>query len=122
LAEAASSGEVRPVAARPAWAEVPVEAPADKPVAEPARAPSGTSPEAAGLVAHWLTDLQRQARAMLEQGRPDVWDALSREFESALIETALAVTRGRRIEAAHKLGIGRNTITRKIQELRLDEA
>jgi two-component system nitrogen regulation response regulator GlnG len=51
-----------------------------------------------------------------------VWDALSREFESALIETALAVTRGRRIEAAHKLGIGRNTITRKIQELRLDEA
>ena len=122
LAEAASSGEVRPVAARPAWAEVPGEAPADKPVAEPARTPSGTPPEAAGLVAHWLTDLQRQARAMLEQGRPDVWDALSREFESALIETALAVTRGRRIEAAHKLGIGRNTITRKIQELRLDEA
>jgi two-component system nitrogen regulation response regulator GlnG len=30
------------------------------------------------------------------------------------------VTRGRRIEAAHKLGIGRNTITRKIQELRLE--
>jgi len=31
------------------------------------------------------------------------------------------MTRGRRIEAAHKLGIGRNTITRKIQELGLDE-
>ena len=29
--------------------------------------------------------------------------------------------RGRRIEAAQLLGIGRNTITRKIQELRLDE-
>ncbi|HSN32228.1 MAG TPA: helix-turn-helix domain-containing protein, partial [Ideonella sp.] len=38
-----------------------------------------------------------------------------------LIHTALAVTRGRRIEAALKLGIGRNTITRKIQELGLDE-
>jgi two-component system nitrogen regulation response regulator GlnG len=70
---------------------------------------------------HWLSDLQRQARDMLEQGRPDVWDALSREFESTLIETALSVTRGRRIEAAQKLGIGRNTITRKIQDLRLGE-
>ena len=37
-----------------------------------------------------------------------------------LILTALANTRGRRIEAAHKLGIGRNTITRKIQELNLE--
>jgi two-component system nitrogen regulation response regulator GlnG len=38
-----------------------------------------------------------------------------------LILTALDVTRGRRIEAAQKLGIGRNTITRKIQELGLDD-
>ena len=30
-------------------------------------------------------------------------------------------TRGRRIEAAQKLGIGRNTITRKIQELGLED-
>jgi two-component system nitrogen regulation response regulator GlnG len=41
-------------------------------------------------------------------------------FESKLILTALANTRGRRIEAAQKLGIGRNTITRKIQELGLE--
>jgi two-component system nitrogen regulation response regulator GlnG len=33
----------------------------------------------------------------------------------------LASTKGRRIDAAHKLGIGRNTITRKIQELGLDK-
>jgi two-component system nitrogen regulation response regulator GlnG len=39
-----------------------------------------------------------------------------------LIQSALATTRGRRIEAAQKLGIGRNTITRKIQELGIDEA
>ena len=38
-----------------------------------------------------------------------------------MIHTALEVTRGRRIEAAQKLGIGRNTITRKIQELGLDD-
>ncbi|TQF08485.1 hypothetical protein FJV41_49655, partial [Myxococcus llanfairpwllgwyngyllgogerychwyrndrobwllllantysiliogogogochensis] len=43
-------------------------------------------------------------------------------FESRLIRTALAATHGRRMEAAQRLGIGRNTITRKIQELGLDAA
>jgi len=50
-----------------------------------------------------------------------VWDALTKKFEAQLIRTALENTRGRRIEAAHKLGIGRNTITRKIQELGLED-
>jgi two-component system nitrogen regulation response regulator GlnG len=49
-----------------------------------------------------------------------VWDVLTKRFESRLILAALANTKGRRIEAAHKLGIGRNTITRKIQELGLE--
>jgi two-component system nitrogen regulation response regulator GlnG len=48
-------------------------------------------------------------------------DALSRRFEAILIRTALRHTGGRRIEAAQRLGIGRNTITRKIQELGLDD-
>jgi len=56
----------------------------------------------------------------LAAGQTDVWDLLSRRFESRLIQTALLNTRGRRIEAAQKLGIGRNTITRKIQELGLE--
>ena len=30
-------------------------------------------------------------------------------------------TRGRRIEAAQRLGIGRNTVTRKIKDLGLDD-
>jgi two-component system nitrogen regulation response regulator GlnG len=68
----------------------------------------------------WLDDLEREARVLLEQGHPQVWDDLTRLFEGRLIQTALAITKGRRIEAAHKLGIGRNTITRKIQELGLD--
>jgi two-component system nitrogen regulation response regulator GlnG len=58
---------------------------------------------------------------LLVSGTPEVWDRLTRRFESRLILTALAHTRGRRIEAAQKLGIGRNTITRKIQELGLDD-
>jgi two-component system nitrogen regulation response regulator GlnG len=74
----------------------------------------------AGQAQAWLADLEREARALLEQGQPDVWDHLTRLFEGRLIQTALAMTKGRRIEAAHKLGIGRNTITRKIQELGLD--
>ena len=69
----------------------------------------------------WLGGLEREARSLLEAGVPDVWDALTHKFEAQLIHTALDLTRGRRIEAAHKLGIGRNTITRKIQELGLDE-
>ncbi len=71
--------------------------------------------------ASWLSDLQREARSLLEAGVPDVWDTLSRKFEGQMIHAALEITRGRRIEAAQKLGIGRNTITRKIQELGLDE-
>ena len=49
-----------------------------------------------------------------------VWDELTRRFESRLIVTALASKRWRRIEAAQKLGIGRNTITRRIQDLGLE--
>ena len=71
--------------------------------------------------ATWLDDLQREARRLLDSGATDVWAQLTRQFEARLIETALAVTRGRRIEAAQKLGIGRNTITRKIQDLDLDK-
>ncbi|MES2888756.1 MAG: nitrogen regulation protein NR(I) [Pseudomonadota bacterium] len=68
----------------------------------------------------WLVDLEREARRLLVAGDPEVWDTLSRQFEGCLIQTALSVTRGRRIESAQKLGIGRNTITRKIQELGLE--
>jgi two-component system nitrogen regulation response regulator GlnG len=68
----------------------------------------------------WETGLQAEALSLLEEGRTDVWDVLTRRFETRLIQTALSNTRGRRIEAAHKLGIGRNTITRKIQELNLE--
>ncbi len=68
----------------------------------------------------WEAGVEIEARQLLDAGRQDVWEALTRRFESRLILTALAHTRGRRIEAAQKLGIGRNTITRKIQELGLE--
>ncbi|MDQ2779942.1 MAG: nitrogen regulation protein NR(I) [Pseudomonadota bacterium] len=69
----------------------------------------------------WLNDLESEARRLLDGGEPAVWDTLTRQFEGCMIHAALELTRGRRIEAAQRLGIGRNTITRKIQELGLDE-
>jgi two-component system nitrogen regulation response regulator GlnG len=78
------------------------------------------APPVADQPSSWEAGLQAEALSLLEDGRTDVWDVLTRRFETRLIQTALLNTRGRRIEAAQKLGIGRNTITRKIQELHLD--
>ncbi len=87
-------------------------------VAAPAT-PAAPALSADPASAAWLLDLQREARRRLDGGEPGVWDSLTQQFEAQLIRTALDLTRGRRIEAAHKLGIGRNTITRKIQDLGL---
>ena len=68
----------------------------------------------------WEQALEAEVQTLLAGGQPDVWDVLTRRFESRLIRTALLATHGRRMEAAQRLGIGRNTITRKIQELGLE--
>jgi two-component system, NtrC family, nitrogen regulation response regulator GlnG len=68
----------------------------------------------------WEQGLEQEALELLSSGHHDIWDLLTRRFESRLILTVLNTTRGRRIEAAQRLGIGRNTITRKIQELGLE--
>ncbi len=101
---------------------------------EPHRVPSSHAPMGAGdsnaastpVVlnmpgADWEQGLEAEAMSLLVAGRTDVWEVLVNRFEARLIQTALVNTRGRRIEAAQKLGIGRNTITRKIQELGLDD-
>ena len=71
---------------------------------------------------NWIALLEAEAAQMLTNGRSEVMDALGRQFESALIKTALKHTHGRKNDAAIRLGIGRNTITRKIQELGIDGA
>ena len=68
----------------------------------------------------WRRALEREAALLLARGATGIHDTLTRQFESALITKALQHTGGRRIEAAQLLGIGRNTLTRKIQELNLD--
>jgi two-component system nitrogen regulation response regulator GlnG len=83
-------------------------------------APVVSVPVASLVNAGWEAGLEAEAMQLLASGHHDVWDQLTKRFESKLILTALQNTRGRRIEAAQKLGIGRNTITRKIQELGLE--
>jgi two-component system, NtrC family, nitrogen regulation response regulator GlnG len=65
--------------------------------------------------------LAEQPMAERDSGESDLMNGLARRFESTVIKQALKQTRGRRIDAALRLGIGRNTITRKIQELKLEE-
>jgi two-component system nitrogen regulation response regulator GlnG len=70
----------------------------------------------------WVSALDREIERRLQRGETPVLNELSRQFESTLIMRALSHTGGRRIEASHLLGMGRNTLTRKIQELNLVEA
>ena len=68
----------------------------------------------------WVSALEHLAEQRLKRGEVGIIDSLTHQFEAALIKTALAHTGGRRVEAAHLLGLGRNTLTRKIQELGID--
>ncbi|MDI9333227.1 MAG: nitrogen regulation protein NR(I) [Cytophagales bacterium] len=68
----------------------------------------------------WEQAVQALTLKMLKAKTPGVWDALCRKFETAMIQAALEYTDGRKVEAATKLGMGRNTMTRKIQELGLE--
>jgi two-component system nitrogen regulation response regulator GlnG len=68
----------------------------------------------------WLAALDRELAQALTRGEPAIGDRLEHEFERALIRRALVHTGGHRMEAARRLGWGRNTLTRKIQELGME--
>ncbi len=88
-------------------ADLPVElqSPASEPVAESA---------------NWPAILRQWAKQQLSEGEEAILDEAIPEFERAVIEVALAHTGGRRQDAARLLGWGRNTLTRKIKDLKLD--
>jgi two-component system, NtrC family, nitrogen regulation response regulator GlnG len=90
-------------------------------VVEPGDLPAEfREPGAAAGAADWLAALEQEAERRLARGETGILEALGRQFERSLISRALARTGGRRIEAANLLGMGRNTITRKIQELGIE--
>ena len=68
----------------------------------------------------WEELLEGEVKEMLKNQSPDLMKQLADTFESIVIGTALEYTHGRRVDAATRLGIGRNTITRKIAELKLE--
>lgn len=87
--------------------------------------PQGTAPPAAPPArtegGDWQTALLRDAQQRLQRGEPAIMATLTRQFERILLQSALDASRGRRVEAASRLGIGRNTITRKLRELGIEE-
>jgi two-component system nitrogen regulation response regulator GlnG len=92
--------------------------------ARAAAAGSAAAPAAGPVLAggaDWIAQLTGEVERRLQAGVPDVMDALTRDFEAAVIRAALRHTHGRRIDAATRLGVGRNTITRKIQDLKLED-
>jgi two-component system nitrogen regulation response regulator GlnG len=121
-------GAPRPFGAPPAASAAP-----DPGYGAPRGVPAAGTVGAAGAPPGrpgWASLLEAEVAQMLAAqsargGEPpassEVMDQLTRTFESTIIRTALRHTRGRRIDAALRLGIGRNTITRKIQDLRLED-
>jgi two-component system, NtrC family, nitrogen regulation response regulator GlnG len=75
---------------------------------------------AAGVKTDWTRALAESLNQCLEQGEPDLWQNIVEQVESVLIESALNQSQGHRQQAAAALGVGRNTLSRKLKKLRLD--
>ncbi len=69
----------------------------------------------------WRSTLRSWIRSSLAAGKVGLLDQAMPEFETIMIETALEFTGGRKQDAARLLGWGRNTLTRKIKELGLED-
>ena len=69
----------------------------------------------------WLEVLRRSVERQLASGDSGILERVMPQFERVMIETALRKSGGRRQDAAKLLGWGRNTLTRKIKELGLEE-
>jgi two-component system nitrogen regulation response regulator GlnG len=68
---------------------------------------------------NWINGLEADIKSKILQGNDEIYDAFVQLTEKSLIESALGYTKNKKIEAAKILGIGRNTITRKIKELNI---
>ena len=68
---------------------------------------------------NWREQLAKEIAKGFIVGDTNLYDQFINQVESILIKEALKSTKNKKIDAAHILGIGRNTITRKIKELKL---
>jgi two-component system nitrogen regulation response regulator GlnG len=78
-----------------------------------------------GQVALAESDWENRLRLAIEQrlarGEAGIFDTVNPNFERILIEAALKATGGHKQDAARKLGWGRNTLTRKLKELGMQD-
>ena len=65
----------------------------------------------------WSEALHNWTRKALFNGQTDLMSDARTEFEKIILDCALEHTGGKRVEAARLLGLGRNTLTRKLKEL-----
>mgnify|MGYP005989347357 CR=1 FL=1 len=78
-----------------------------------------SSSKAEEVTGDWVKSFEKWLDAEFSEGRMDISSEAQPAFERALIEIALKHTRGHKQDAAKRIGWGRNTITRKIQELNM---
>ncbi|MBM0104123.1 nitrogen regulation protein NR(I) [Steroidobacter sp. S1-65] len=81
----------------------------------------GGAPGPAKLQDEWTRQLTNWAEKRLAAGETPLLDDAMPEFERTLIRAALRKAEGGRQEAAKLLGWGRNTLTRKLKELAMDD-
>ena len=79
----------------------------------------GKSLDVETVAGTWVEGVSLVVRERLQANEPRIMTELTREFEAAVFKAALEYTHGKKVEAAQKLGIGRNTLTRKLQELEI---
>lgn len=81
-----------------------------------------TTPEKTGLpiMGNWRHALRLAVDQQLTHQEPEIAKHVINQVETILIQSALNYTHGKKHEAALVLGYGRNTLTRKIQELSID--
>lgn len=70
--------------------------------------------DAAVAPAQWDRALAQWARQRLAEGASGLHAEVRERMEAVLLEAALAATDGHRGDAAARLGLGRNTVTRKL--------
>ena len=68
----------------------------------------------------WTKVLQSWSESYLAKGNDNLLEEAIPDFERTIIKVALNKTMGRKKEAAELLGWGRNTLTRKIKELGIE--
>ena len=68
---------------------------------------------------NWEELLSTSINNDLENNTPELYDLYVQKLETILIRNSLEICKGKKIIAAQKLGIGRNTITRKIKDLNI---